>query len=192
VTEQIWWYTARSGGIVALALAGASVVWGLFLTTRLLNGKPSPRWLLDLHRFMGGATVIFTIIHVAGLMLDSYVNFTWSDILIPMSASWKPGAVAWGIVAMYLLVAVELTSLAMKRLPRRFWRFVHMGSYLMAWTGVVHGALAGTDGSNPLYIGGVSLMTLVIFYLTVFRILAVKRRGGARKSTAAKQPSAVS
>lgn len=181
MSEQIWWYVARSGGIVALFLAFASVLWGLLLTTRLLQGRPSPRWLLDLHRFLGGATVVFTAIHVAGLMLDSYVSFGWSDVLVPLAADWKPGAVAWGVVAMWLLVAVEVTSLLMRHLPRRLWRFVHFGSYAMAWTGLVHGALAGTDAANRLYAYGAALVTLAVFYLTAFRILAVRR--AARRAT---------
>ena len=57
---QLWWYTARAGGIVALALTAGSVIWGLFLSTRVLQGRPSGAWLLDLHRFLGGAAVIFS------------------------------------------------------------------------------------------------------------------------------------
>lgn len=189
MSSQTWWYIARSGGIVALALSGASVLWGLFMSTRLLNGTPSPKWLLDLHRFLGGLAVVFTAIHIAGLMFDSYIGFTWVDITVPMAAGWKPGAVAWGVVGMWLLLAVELTSLVMKRIPRRAWRLIHFASYAMVWTGVMHGALAGSDANNRVYIAGVSMMVLGIFYLTVYRILAVKRRGGRSKSKAKSAPS---
>jgi len=190
MSSQTWWYIARSGGIVALGLSGASVLWGLFMSTRLLNGIPSPKWLLDLHRFLGGLAVVFTAIHIAGLMFDSYIGFSWVDVTVPMAAGWKPGAVAWGVVGMWLLLAVELTSLVMKRIPRKAWRLIHFASYAMVWTGVMHGALAGTDAGNRIYIAGVSLMTLGIFYLTVYRILAVKRRGSksnpSPKATTAK------
>lgn len=189
MSSQTWWYIARSGGIVALALSGASVLWGLFMSTRLLNGTPSPKWLLDLHRFLGGLAVVFTAIHIAGLMFDSYIGFTWVDITVPMAAGWKPGAVAWGVVGMWLLLAVELTSLVMKRIPRKAWRLIHFASYAMVWTGVMHGALAGSDANNRVYIAGVSMMVLGIFYLTVYRILAVKRRGGRSKSKAKSAPS---
>jgi len=181
MSSQTWWYIARSGGIVALGLSGASVLWGLFMSTRLLNGTPSPKWLLDLHRFLGGLAVVFTGIHIAGLMFDSYIGFSWVDVTVPMAAGWKPGAVAWGVVGMWLLLAVELTSLVMKRIPRKAWRLIHFASYAMVWTGVMHGALAGTDTNNRIYIAGVSMMTLGIFYLTVYRILAVKRRGSKSK-----------
>ena len=94
--EQVWWYVARSGGLVALALSGASVLWGLLLSTRYLERVVRPKWLLDLHKLLGAFTVIFTVIHVAALMLDSYVAFGLVDVLVPFASSSRPGAVAWG------------------------------------------------------------------------------------------------
>ena len=176
MTEQIWWYIARSGGIVALALSGASVIWGLLLGTKLLEGRPGPKWLLDLHKWLGGSAVVFTAIHVIALMLDSYISFGILDVLIPGMSDWNPAAVAWGIVSGWLLIAIQVTSIYMKRLPRRLWKFVHLSSYGMLWTGIIHGAVAGTDTGNPLYIGGVALMALTTVFLTGYRILTAQRR----------------
>ena len=67
--------------------------------------------MLDVHRFLGGLAAVFVGVHVIGLLLDSFVAFGPTDVLVPLASSWHPVAVAWGIVAMYLLVAVELTSL---------------------------------------------------------------------------------
>ena len=58
MSAQLWWYTARAGGLVAWALATASVVWGLLLSGRITR-KPKPAWVLDLHRFLGALTVVF-------------------------------------------------------------------------------------------------------------------------------------
>ena len=176
MSEQIWWYVARSGGIVTLVLSGLSVIWGLLLSTRLLDGRPSPRWLLDLHRFLGGATVAFAGIHVAGLMLDSYVGFGITDVLIPFASAWKPAAVAWGVIAFWLLLAVQISSMLMKRIPRRWWKLIHLTSYGLFWAGLVHGATAGTDASNPVYIIGFALLILVTVFLTAYRSLSARRR----------------
>ena len=80
-----------------------------------------------------------------------------------MASSWRPGAVALGVVAVWALVAVEITSLMMKRLPRRFWRAVHLTSYATFWLASVHGALAGTDRSAWLYqaTAGASIVAVV-------------------------------
>src|SRR3989337_1799436 len=91
MNEQIWWYTARASGIVALAILTASIVWGLLYSNRVLNGRPTAKWLLDLHRFLGGLAVTFTAVHLAGLVADSYVEFGWSELFIPMASAWKTG-----------------------------------------------------------------------------------------------------
>ena len=109
--SQLLWYTARSSGIVAWALVNAGVLWGLVLSTKLLGKRPRPNWVLDLHRILGGAAVVFTGIHVASIVLDSYVHFGLVDVLVPLASSSHPVAVAWGIVALYLVLAVEVTSL---------------------------------------------------------------------------------
>ncbi len=123
--DQLWWDVARAGGIVGWCLLAASVVWGLAISTKTTPGLVRPGWMLDLHRFLGGLAMVFVGVHVTGLLLDSYVHFGLAELLVPLASSWHPVAVAWGITGMYLLAAVELTSLARRRLPRRVWRAVH-------------------------------------------------------------------
>ena len=129
MSSQLPWHVARTGGIVAWALVAGSVIWGLALSTRALGRRPRPAWLYDLHRFLGGLAVAFTAVHVLAVVADSYVDFSLVNVLVPLTGDWHPLAVAWGIVGLYLLLAVELTSLAMSRLPRRLWRKVHMASF---------------------------------------------------------------
>lgn len=95
MSEQFWWYVARSSGVVAWALALASVLWGIALATRALGDKPKAPWLLDLHRHLGGLTVAFTGIHLAALVADTYVHFGWADLFVPFASGWRTGAVAW-------------------------------------------------------------------------------------------------
>lgn len=192
MNEQLWWYVARSTGIVAWALVSAAVIWGLLLTTRLVGGRTAPRWLLDLHRFLGGLAVIFTGLHLAGLVADSYTHFGPTDLLVPLASAWKPGPVALGVVAMYLLVAVELTSLAMRRIPRRFWRWVHLTSFGSFWLATLHGVTAGTDAGNPILWLAYLVTASVVLFLTVFRTLADPRSGRAKagRARADRRPSA--
>ncbi len=119
MNPQFWWYVTRASGIVAWLMLTASVIWGVILSTRAFPEQRRPAWLLDLHRWLGGLTVSFVAIHLIALVADSYVHFDLADLAIPYASDWKPGAVAFGVIAAWLLVAVELTSLAMKRLPKR-------------------------------------------------------------------------
>ena len=148
MNQQLWWYVARSGGIVAWALLGASVLWGLALSTKVLHGRPRPNWILDLHRFLGGLALIFTGVHVVALILDSYVHFGLAEILVPFASAWHPVAVAWGVIGLYFLLAVELTSLARKRISKRMWRMTHYLSFPLFLFTTVHALSAGTDRST--------------------------------------------
>jgi hypothetical protein len=58
------WYITRASGIVAWALLSASVLWGLAVSTKMGNRRVQAGWLLDLHRFLGGAALVFTGVHV--------------------------------------------------------------------------------------------------------------------------------
>ena len=121
MTTHLAWYVARASGLIAWLLLSAAVIWGLLLSTRVMNRKPSPKWLLDLHRFLGGLAVTFTAIHVAGMVGDNYLHFGRADVLVPFASQWRPTAVALGNVSAWLLAAVEVTSLLMRHLPRRRW-----------------------------------------------------------------------
>jgi DMSO/TMAO reductase YedYZ heme-binding membrane subunit len=192
--SQIVWYAARASGIVAWALAAASVLWGLALSTRVFSrplsltagdrgwSTPRPAWLFDLHRFLGGLAVVFTVVHVLAIVMDTYTDFGLVNVLVPFTGSWHPLAVAWGVVGLYLLLAVELTSLARSRIPKALWRRVHFASFVLFALTSIHAVAAGTDaGSGPLL--RIILATcLVVACLTAVRIgQAARRRELARE-----------
>ena len=185
MNPQFWWYVSRATGLVAWALSAFAVLWGMALATRALGAKPKAPWLLDLHRFVGGLTVLFVAAHMGALVADSYVEFGLTDLLVPMSSEWKPGPVAWGIVAMYGLLAIELTSLFMSRLPKKLWHGVHLTSYLVFVGVTVHLFTAGTDAGNPLVILGTVSIIAVTGFFAVYRWVGPGRVASVRASKAA-------
>jgi hypothetical protein len=142
------WYAARSAGIVAWVLLAASVLWGLALSTGVLGRRPRRAWLLDLHRFLGAAGIVFTAVHVVAIVADTYVHFGVADVLVPFASAWHPVAVAWGIIGVWLVAVVEATSLLRNRVPERLWRAVHYLSFPVFVLVTVHGLAAGTDTRN--------------------------------------------
>jgi predicted ferric reductase len=169
------WYVARASGLVSWALLAAATLWGLALSTKVLGKRPRPNWLLDMHRWLGGAAVSFTAVHVIALLGDQYVHFGLSSVLIPLASAWHPVAVAWGVVAAYLLVAVELTSLARARLSKRVWRRIHTASFVLFVMATIHGLSVGTDTKSAT----ARLITLavctVFVGLTAVRVAEVGR-----------------
>ena len=179
MNEQLWWYVARSSGIVAWALVTLSVCWGLMLSTRAAAKASQPKQLLDLHRFLGGLAVTFTAVHLIGLVADGYVHFGWVEILVPWASEWKPTATAWGVIAFYLLVAVEGTSLLMRRLPKPVWRQIHRTSFGLYVFATIHGVQAGTDTANVWYQMVMLASINVVAFLLILLILA--HRGSSRR-----------
>lgn len=164
------WYTARASGLVTWALLASAMLWGLLLSSRALRSRLRQAWLLDLHRFLAAAAVVFLGIHVTSIVLDSYVHFGVVEVLVPFTGSWHPGAVAWGVAGLYLLLALEVTSLLRSRLPKRFWRATHFLSFPLFAVATVHGLTAGTDRHTLAmqigFIGVAAVITLLTAYRT--------------------------
>lgn len=182
---NLWWYSTRAAGVVAWVLLGLSILWGLATTTAILQERRRPGWLLDLHSWLGGTACVFTGIHILALLGDDYVEFGPKEVFVPMTSAWRPAAVAWGIVAFYLLVAVQVTSLLRRRLPKRLWRAVHTSSFVLFVTAGVHAGMSGTDIANILYRSVTILITSLVVLAALYRILA----GTVRRNAAANRPA---
>lgn len=188
VTTKLAWYVSRASGLIAWALVAASIVWGITLSSRLLRRRGIPAWLLDLHRYLGLLAFVFTFVHLAGLVADNYVHFGWKEIFIPMTSDWKPGAVTWGVVAFYMVVAIQITSWLMRKMPRRIWHMAHLLAYPLFVVGTVHGFQSGADRANKLVQWVALLVIELVFGLTLFRALTYtprKRKANASAHTAA-------
>ena len=170
MSTMLPWYVARAAGLVGWALLAAATLWGLALSTKILGKRARPNWLLDLHRWLGGLAVVFTGVHVVALLTDTYVHFGVASVLVPFASAWHPVAVAWGVVALYLLVAVELTSLARAHLPKIVWRRVHFASFALFVMATIHGLTAGTDTKSAMARVVVMVVGSVFVGLTAVRI----------------------
>ena len=183
VNTKLSWYAARASGLLAWSVVTAGILCGLTVSTRLVRRKGVPAWALDMHKFLGTLSVVFVAVHVAALGADNYVHFGPAELFVPLASRWRPLPTAWGIATMYLLVAIQLTSWTMRRIPRRLWHAVHMTSLPMFALATLHGFTAGADNGN-LAVQWVSLtgLLLVVFLLT-FRTLAPRRATtGARRA----------
>jgi len=174
MSGEMSWYVARAGGFLAWGLSAFSILWGLLITSRALGKRISGPRLLDLHRYVGGLSVIFAAVHILGLRLHRYedIHFGFKDLFVPMASSWHPGAVAYGIVAFYLLVAVELTSLLRRKIPTSLWRRVHYSGFVVFLLGSIHALKVGTDVQNPLIWWPSAIVCAAIVGLAVTRAMA--------------------
>jgi ring-1,2-phenylacetyl-CoA epoxidase subunit PaaE len=185
---QFWWFLARATGLVAWSLLSTTVVWGLLLRSGLLGRWIPWAWTAAVHRFLGMLSVLFTGVHVTGLLLDSYVQLSLRDLLVPLASGWRPVPVAFGVVGGYLLLAVLGTSLLASRLAPRWWRRVHLTSYLLFWSATMHLITVGTDAGNTAVRAVVAGTVIAVLLLTLVRAARSGRRSPAAAPTVPAAP----
>lgn len=165
------WYINRSAGLVAWALLSGSTIFGLLLSSKLLGRRVRPNWLLDLHRGLSGLSVIFVGVHVAGAIGDNYIHFGAADVLVPFASGWRAGAMAWGVVGMYLLAAVEISSLLRRHLSKAAWRRIHFLSFPLFVSATAHGITAGTELGTKYGIIAAAVVIAAVGALTAMRVV---------------------
>lgn len=182
---QIWWYITRASALIAWALMTLSVVWGILLSTRIMRRIDNPGWLRDLHSYLGGLTLIMVALHMVTLMLDGYLRYSLGDVLIPFSKDYRPLPVALGILAFYVLLAVQGSSLLIARLPRKFWKVVHYASYATLVLVSLHAGWASSKDAGTLWYK-ILAITLIgsATVAVVIRVLTRGRTGRAPTATA--------
>lgn len=179
IGSQLWWFISRASGTVAWWMLTASVLLGILFASDLFFKTRRPKWLLDLHRGLAALSFVFIGVHMVALLADSYLELDLFDLLVPFAASWNRGAMALGVLAFWGLVVVQVTSLMMNRLPRTWWRMIHLGSYAMFAMVALHGTFAGTDATRPWYVAGTTLALAAVMTGAVYRVLQRRSRQGA-------------
>jgi len=147
--DQVLWFATRGAGIVSLLLSTAVVCLGLMTALRF-ERRAWPRFLtVELHRSIALVSVIFVAIHVVTAVLDPFTSLGIFAALIPLASSYRPVDVAFGVISVYLVLAVLLTSLIRDRLSQRTWRAVHWLAYAAWPMAVLHSLTAGSDAFAP-------------------------------------------
>ncbi len=169
MSDQIWWYATRAAGLMTWSTAVASVIVGLILVIPPVKKRVGD-WFHDLHRYLGSVSVIFLVAHLGSLYLDSVAGFGIRELLIPGESTWEPSAAAWGVVAAWSLVAVQLTSLVRKHISDFVWRGIHVVAVLTVVAGTYHAWLGGTDVDNPITWSIAGLGSVLVVALIAVRL----------------------
>jgi len=147
---------ASAGGIVAYLLLTLSVLLGLALSMRWQH----PRWprLLtnELHSFVNLLCLVFIAIHVLAVWLDPYTRFGWRDIFVPLATAYRPIWMAAGIVALYLMLAVWVSSKLRAHISYKLWRRLHSLTFVVFLCSAIHGLATGTDTRPLLRAAGIA------------------------------------
>lgn len=145
MSTQILWFTTRGAGVVSLLLFSAVACLGLLAVARTQSVR-WPRFLtVELHRNLALLSVVFLGIHIVTAILDPFTSLGIGAALVPLASSYRPLPVAFGVVSVYLVLAIIITSLLRERIGHRVWRAVHWASYAAWPLAIEHTLTAGSD-----------------------------------------------
>jgi methionine sulfoxide reductase heme-binding subunit len=150
------WYASRATGVVSLLLLSLVVLLGILVNRQgRLPGLPSFA-VTGLHRSLSLLSVLFIAVHVTTAIIDPFVSIGLAAVVIPFISPYEPFWLGLGAVALDLIVALILTSLARTHISRRVWRGIHWMAYAAWPVALVHGY-----GSSPdMRSGGLWLLTI--------------------------------
>jgi DMSO/TMAO reductase YedYZ heme-binding membrane subunit len=188
-SQRLPWYVVRVSALLAyLALTG-SVVYGLLLSTGLLDRFAHRTVSFTLHQDLSAIGVSLALIHAAVLMIDRSVPFTPSQVLVPFSAPYRPIWVGIGQLALAVSLLVLLSFYVRKRIGQKRWRQVHYLSFLAFLGATVHGLMAGTDTAARGFVVAYAVLLAVVTFLLAYRIvLAVGARRERPRATPDRAP----
>lgn len=179
---QVMWYITRAAGLTAYLLVWLSTVWGLAVSNKIFDPVLQRAFTYDFHQFISLLALGFVGVHLVVLLADRYLPFTVAQILIPFTASYRPVWVGVGVMALYLTLLVSITFYLRRRIGQKTFRAIHFASYLAFAGAALHGLLSGTDSPlwtvQAMYLG----TTLVVVFLTAYRIFM---RAPAKRQRAA-------
>ncbi|HZC04891.1 MAG TPA: ferric reductase-like transmembrane domain-containing protein [Ktedonobacterales bacterium] len=172
VWGQVTWDIARAGGFVAYGLLTLAVALGLALSMRW----QAPRWprLInsELHNFVTLLSLVFTIIHVLAVWLDPFTAFGWSEIFIPFASHYRAIWMAFGIVALYLGLALAASVWLRPFIGYEWWRRLHVLTLVVYALVTVHGLTTGSDTRTVWGAAIYGLSGLAIVAMVWIRLLA--------------------
>lgn len=90
MTSETLWYANRATGAVCLVLFTVVVLLGI--AVRLRARIPGlPRFgTVTLHRTLSLCALVFLVLHITTAIVDSYVDITVADVLVPFVSEYQP------------------------------------------------------------------------------------------------------
>jgi predicted ferric reductase len=181
--NAIVWDIARAGGITAYVLLSLAVLIGLALSLRLQSAR-WPRLINnELHNFLSLLALIFTTVHVLAVWIDPYTNLGWKAIFIPLATTYHPLEMAMGIVALYLGLAVGISTWIRPWIGYAWWRRFHIVTLLVYLLSTLHGITIGTDTNTSWAIGLYAGSSILVMVLLLMRVIKRPARQKKRART---------
>ncbi len=183
------WYVIRAAGFTAAALLILLMISGIGQVTGLTYKVLEPVKAWAVHKALALALCGAIAVHVLFLLFDHYLPFTVPQILIPFLSHYSNGtklaglgissiAVALGILAMYGVAIIVLSSLGWIETKKSAWRNLHYISYFVMFAVFIHALGTGSDLKYGVFRAG---WIFILFVLLLAIVSRLWRAGTLRK-----------
>jgi predicted ferric reductase len=183
---KIPWITSRVTAFLAYFAITASVVYGLLLSTKILDAIAHRPVSFALHQDLAAVGLGLAAIHGALLTLDQTIHFSMVDLLVPFASPYRPIAVGVGQLAFYIVALVTLSFYLRRRIGQRAWRLIHYLTFFAFLGSTAHGIAAGTDSSQPwafwTYVGSAAIVVFLLAYRITISVITGRERRAAERS----------
>jgi predicted ferric reductase len=172
-------------GLGAAGAATINLLLGLLIALRY---SPVRHWphrhfnVFKLHQWTAYVAVFFTLTHPLVLLFIQAPHFGIVDLLWPIHSPLQPKLNLAGAGALYLLLAVFISSLLRTRIGRPLWRSLHYLVFPAAVLLLLHSILTDPnlkDGHPDLLDGGKIFVegAAIVSFLAVAARIALRGRG---------------
>ena len=179
---RLAWYGVRATGFLAYFAIAGSVMYGLLLSTKLLDAIAHRPVSFALHKDLALVGLALSGLHGLLLLGDHTYAFTLVAIAIPFASPYAPAAVATGQLAFYVMAIVTGSFYVRRRIGQRAWRLIHYLTFL-GFAGVTaHGITSGSDTAASWATWSYLVPVAAVVFLAVYRVVTgvAERRAETR------------
>ena len=180
------WYSVRAMGFLAFFVLAASVLYGLLLSTKILDSIAHRPVSFALHKDLAIAAMILASLHGALLVFDQSFDFSPRAILVPFASPYSPVTVGIGQLTFYASAVVTASFYVRRHIGQRAWRVLHYVTFLAFIGATYHGIASGSDSGSSwafwVYVVPATASVFLITYRIVVSMSARVDRSRARRA----------
>ncbi len=174
---KLAWYGVRATGFLAYFALAGSVIYGLLLSTKLLDAIAHRPVSFALHKDLALVGLALSALHGLLLLGDHTYTFTLAAIAVPFASPYAPLAVGVGQLAFYVVAIVTGSFYVRRQIGQRTWRRIHYLTFL-GFVGVTaHGIASGSDTAAPWAVWAYLVpLAAGVFFLTYRVVVSIAAR----------------
>ncbi len=190
--DRLPWYAMRLLGMLSYGALALSVIYGLLLSTGMLDAIAHRTVSFTLHQDLAAFGLGLGMVHGSLLLLDRTVPYSLGQLFVPFAGPYRPLWVGIGQIAFYLMAIVYGSNHVRRQIGQRRWRLLHYVTFLVFLGATGHGVMSGTDASAPwafwTYVASASAVAFLFAYRVTLHIATrlVEGRGQVQSRTTLK------